>query len=135
MRTTQTPAEALASRLYSVDSWLERRIYEDPSYPETQRHGIYLALNGIRNAEDKMASAAGWIRSDMERAERYIAGESAILGVTLTRQAAEFDRAAALRDVHLASLAALLGEEEFSAWKAAKVAARKDPDAEGTDVS
>jgi hypothetical protein len=127
---TQTPAQALASRLYSVDFALERRIraQEQLATDDTtpRQHAVYLALTGIRTAEEKMASVTSWIRGDLERMERTIT-EGSTYGVRVSQQAIEFDTASALREAHLASLAALIGEDEMAAWAAARAAARQDP--------
>jgi hypothetical protein len=125
---TPTPAQALASRLYHVDYTLERRIRAaegDPGETPLQ-HGVYLALNGIRAAEDKMTSAMHWMRGDMDRAERDIMAAGHTWGAHLTGKAAEFDEAQALREAHMAALAALIGDDLMAAWKAARTAAR-DP--------
>ena len=116
----------LTRALHRAGFQLENQIANDPQRSERERHAIYLALAGIRQAEDRMASAASWIRSSLEDADRALATDRGLnsRGV-LQGQATDFDQAIALRETHWAALAALLTETELAGYRAARKSARE----------
>jgi len=111
--------------LYKVRCDLENRIDDDPARTRQEKHGIYLALNGIDNAEETIRGAARWIRTDLDRIERNLDGDMSLNSLgELQRKPVEVDMAIALRDAHWKVLGALLTKGEMDDYLTDRKAAR-----------